>query len=240
MAAEPDRNTIDVDIPEHRAGSCPALIGESDVDHRSAPDTPPDHGHQRPEGAILPQLATGNSTAAELFAAGRYKQAVPIFEQVLAGCRTELGPTHQLTLTVAGNLGVAQVAAGQRRPGIATIAANLADRVRVLGDDDPATLTARDALATAYRVVGDVDDAVELSRQVTAQRAHRLGPTDPETLTSRMGLIRAVAAAGDLSSAVALFTSALQDTEQAYGPHHGRTRALLECGRSSGVIHRTG
>jgi Tetratricopeptide repeat len=178
--------------------------------------------------ATLQRLAAGNSAGAELFASGRYKQAVPMFEQLLVSCRAELGPTHLLTLTAAGNLGVAQVAAGQRRDGIAMIVANLADRVRVLGDEDLATLTARDALAAAYRIVGDVDDAVLLSRKVTAQRAQRLGP------------IRAVAAAGDLTSAVALFTSALQDTEQAYGPQHGRTRALLECARSSGVIHRGG
>jgi Tetratricopeptide repeat len=240
MSTKSDRLPHVVDIPARRADRRPALIGDIDMEHWSVPDSPAGDEQRWPDPATLQQLTAGNSAAAELFAAGRYKQAVPMFEQVLAGCHAELGPDHNLTLTVAGNLGVTQVAAGQRRNGVARIAANLADRVRVLGDENPMTLTARDALAAAYRVTGDVDDAVALSKQVTAQRAHRLGPTDPETLTSRMGLIRAVAAAGDLTSAVALFTAALQDTEQTFGSQHRHTRAVLECGRSSGVIHGSG
>jgi hypothetical protein len=49
-----------------------------------------------------------------------------------------------------------------------------------------------------------------------------------------------VAAAGDLTSAIALFNAALQDAEAALGPHHRHTRALLECGQNSGLIHRGG
>src|SRR3954449_7183944 len=149
-----------------------------------------------------------NDEGAALFAAGRYRDAVPLFEQALAGCQAVLGPEHPGTLVVAGNLGVAQVAAGQRRKGLKIVSDNLADRVRVLGDDHPDTLTARDALAAVHRTSGHVDDAGARApapwrtrgaggggrRPPAPPRPRRLGPTHPDTLTSRMGLALAHAA----------------------------------------------
>lgn len=182
------------------------------------------------------ESAARNDEAAALFAAGRYREAIPQFEQALAGCRSVLGPDHSATLTVAGNLGVAQVAAGQRRRGLKQVADNLADRVRVLGDDHPDTMTARDALAAVHRTQGNVDDAVAMSGKVALQRARRLGPTHPDTLTSRMGLALAHAAAGDVSSAHRLLAAALSDAEEAYGARHSYTAMLLECGHAWGLL----
>src|SRR3712207_7865127 len=54
-----------------------------------------------------------------------------------------LGGEHPDTLTVAGNLGVAHVAAGHRRKGLKLMTSTLVDRVRVFGEDHPATMTAR-------------------------------------------------------------------------------------------------
>ena len=162
------------------------------MDGRSAGGVPASAEHPGPTDGPPAALVAENSAAAAHFRAGRYPQAIEAFRRVLGTCRTELGADHVDTLTVAGNLAVALVAAGRRRPGLAQLEANLADRVRVLGDTAPLTLTARDALATALRVTGNVDDAVELAKRVTAQRLRRLGASDPDTLTSRMGLIRAV------------------------------------------------
>jgi Tfp pilus assembly protein PilF len=182
------------------------------------------------------ESAARNDHAAALFAAGRFREAVPQFEQALAGCRAVLGPDHAATLTVAGNLGVAQVAAGQRRRGIKQVVDNLADRVRVLGDDHPDTLTARDALAAVHRTTGNADDAVAMSGKVALQRARKLGPVHPDTLTSRMGLALAHAAAGDVSSAHRLLAAALSDAEEAYGARHEHTTMLLDCGHAWGLM----
>lgn len=189
-------------------------------------------------GQAAAELAELTAIGAAHFRAGRHAAAVEAFQQVLLGCRVRLGADHVGTLTVAGNLAVARIAAGQRRPGISELEANVAERIRVLGDTDPRTLTARDALATAYRLAGDVDDALALAKQVTAQRMRSFGPADPDTLISRMGLIRAVAAAGDISTAVDMLNSALRDAEAAHGPHHWTTRGLLQCGEHSGILHR--
>lgn len=220
--------------------------------HRSAAEEPFDPGWAEAAPGVEPspapdgggwvrrlhieEAAARNDRGAALFAEGRYREAVPQFEEALAGCRALLGPDHPATLIVAGNLGVAQVAAGQRRKGLKLVADNLADRVRVLGDDHPDTLTARDALAAVHRTAGNVDDAIALSGQVALQRARNLGPAHPDTLTSRMGLSLAHLAAGDVSSAHRLLAAALADAEEAYGARHHLTLTLLECGQAFGLI----
>ena len=188
--------------------------------------------------ARVRESAARNSAAARLFEEGRHDEALPLFEQALASCRSTLGGDHPDTLIVAGNLGVAHVAAGNRRKGIKLIAGNLAARVRVFGDDHPLTLAARNALAVAHRVNGDVDTAVELSKQVAVQRSKTLGPEHADTLTSRMGLALAMAAAGHLTTAHGLVASAMGDAEAALGPDHEHTLALIECGESNGLLRR--
>ncbi len=189
-----------------------------------------------PDAQDIHELARKNAEGVALFEAGSAKAAVSVFAKALDGCRFTLGDDHPATLTVAGNLAVAQVSAGRRRDGLDALLANVADRARALGDDDPRTLTALDALAVAYRLAGRVDDAVELSQQVTAHRLRTLGATHLDTLTSRMGLTLAQAAAGDISSAASVLASALADAERAYGEKHPHTVALVECGRSIGLV----
>jgi tetratricopeptide (TPR) repeat protein len=213
----------------------PRPTPEEQLDAGRVNDAPVDSGGWARRTPVDDSVAH-NDEGAALFAAGRFREAVPEFEQALAGCRSLLGPEHPGTLTVAGNLGVAQVAAGQRRKGLKIVVDNLADRVRVLGDDHPDTLTARDALAAVHRTSGNVDDAVAMSGKVALQRARRLGPTHPDTLTSRMGLALAHAAAGDVSSAHRLLAAALSDAQEAYGARHSYTLLLLECGHSWGLI----
>jgi tetratricopeptide (TPR) repeat protein len=226
----------------------PVTLGHPDpaVDPAAArnPRTPP-HGRARDDGELnaialarVRESATRNAAAAELFEAGRYDEAVPLFQQALASCRSTLGAEHPDTLTVAGNLGVAYVAAGQRRRGLRLIAVNLADRVRVLGEDHPATLTARNALAVAHRRNGDADTAIRLAKQVVLQRSRALGAAHVDTLTSRVGLAVALASAGEVTSAHRLLASAVNDAETTLGPDHEHTAALVACGEANGLLRR--
>ncbi|MDN5861375.1 MAG: tetratricopeptide repeat protein, partial [Pseudonocardia sp.] len=137
--------------------------------------------------SVVGDLAARHADAVGLCRAGRHKQAIPQLADILADCRSVLGPEHLDTLRVSGNLAVACVAAGRRRDGVPMLTDAVADRSRVLGDEHPETLTARDALAVAYRLAGDADDAAALSAMVTAQRTRVLGAGHPDTLTSRMG-----------------------------------------------------
>jgi len=134
-----------------------------------------------PPSRVLEAMAS-NDAAAEVFNAGRYDEAVPMFEQTLASVRAALGKDHPETMTVAGNLAVAHFAAGNRRRGLKLIVGNVSDRVRVLGDEHPDTLIARGALATAYRVTGDADTAIAISKQLVVQCTRAFGPAYDATL----------------------------------------------------------
>jgi hypothetical protein len=192
---------------------------------------------RRPDAeARAQEAADRNNAASELFETGQYAEAVPVFEEALEASLVGLGSTHPGTLRVAGNLGVAQVAAGQRRSGIDLIAMNLAARVRVLGDEHPETLVARDALAAAHRSAGDADTAVALAEEVVVQRTRTLGVAHPDTLRSRAGLALAVAAVGDEATAHRLLVSAVSDARAALGADDVHVRTLVDCGEAHGLL----
>jgi tetratricopeptide repeat protein len=186
--------------------------------------------------AMAWESAACNEAAAEMFEAGRYDEAVPLFQQALAACRSVLGSDHPGTMTVAGNLGVAFFAAGHRRKGLKVIIGNVSDRVRVLGDDHPDTLVARSALAAAHRLVGDADTAIALAKQVVVQRSRTLGSTHSDTLSARMNLALALAAAGDVASAHRMLASTMDDAEATLGAQHDHTLAILDSGVSHGLL----
>lgn len=209
--------------------------------------TPPSGagGRDEPQGdadavtrARVREAATRTANAAHLYETGRFDEAVRLFEQALASCRALLGDDHLDTLTVAGNLGVAQFAAGNRRKAIRLITDSVASRARVVGADHPITLVARNALAAARRIAGDADDAVELAERVVVQRARVLGAAHVDTLRSRMNLVLALAAAGEVSAAHRALASTLDDADDQLGPDHPVTSALLECAMSHGLLQQ--
>lgn len=188
------------------------------------------------EQARVRAAAACNAKAAAIYESGDYAYAVPLFERAWASCRSVLGKDHPYTLTVAGNLGVAQFAAGDRRRGLKRIVSTFSARARVLGDDHPATLVAQNALAAAHRLAGDADNAVALAKQVVLQRTRVLGSTHSDTLYSRMGLALAFVSAGEISSALRMLASAINDAENVFGREHIVTLTLLESARDHGLV----
>ena len=187
--------------------------------------------------ARVREAAARNASAARMFDEGRYDDAAPLFEQALASCRSLLGGDHPDTLTVAGNVAVAHLAAGNRRKGMKLISTNVAARARVFGDDHPITLVARNALAAAHRLAGDADVAVDMAKRVVVARTRTLGSAHEDTLSSRMELALGLAAAGDVNSAHRILAATVNDAEESLGPTHPHTEALVQCGLSHGLIH---
>jgi tetratricopeptide (TPR) repeat protein len=183
-----------------------------------------------------------NATAAELFQAGEYIEAVKMFEAALNSCRVVLGDHHPDTLRVAGNLGVALVAAGESRPevrrGIRLIETTMVARTEALGGDHPDTLTALNALAVAHRRAGQPDKALDVAKRAVLARTRALGPTHVDTLTSRMGLALALAATGDTTHAHRIASSTLSAAEDALGEEHEHIYALVACGEDANLLRR--
>ena len=92
-------------------------------------------------------LSMRNNLAYAYDAAGRFDQAIPLFELTVTEYERLLGSDNPGTLTTRNNLAGAYRAAGQVDQAIALYESTLADRERVLGTDDPGTLTTRNNLA---------------------------------------------------------------------------------------------
>ena len=168
-------------------------------------------------------LTLRSNLAAAYQAAGRLAEAIPLFEQVLAGRERVLGPDDPDTLTSRSNLAVAYADAGRVAEAIRLHDQALADRERVLGPDHPDTLASRDNLAITYAKAGRVAEAIPLFEQVLADRERVLGPDHPHTLNSRNNLAAAYQAAGRVAEAVRLHEQALADRERLLGPDHPDT-----------------
>jgi hypothetical protein len=164
-----------------------------------------------------------------------------MFKVALSTCYKVLGDRHPDTLRVAGNLGMALVAMGDRhdiRNGIRLIEATHQARAEVLGADHRDTLSALNALAVAHRRAGHADKARELAIDATRARNAALGPTHIDTLTSRMGLAISLAATGDTASAHRIVASTLAAATDAFGPDHEHLYALVACGEDAGLLRK--
>src|SRR5690242_9288908 len=185
-----------------------------------------------PDAGAVAELALRHATALGHYRGGRFETAVPLFEQILLGCRAVLGDRHAATLTVEGNLAVAHLRARRTAEGLAGLAVISDLRRHTFGEDDPRTLTALDCLATAYRMHGRAAEAVPLAEAVAAARERVLGATHPDTLTSRLGLALAHLEVDDVRKARVVLVPAVDDAERTHGPAHPHTialRATLAC-----------
>ena len=125
-----------------------------------------------------------NVLAAGHCAAGRYEAAVPLFEQVVAGCADGFGADDPDTLIGHGNLVVTQLRLDPRGPALSGLDANVAARRRVFGDRHPATLCAEEARDVAY------DQAADVLERALVEFTAAVGPDHPETTALRTELAR--------------------------------------------------
>jgi hypothetical protein len=117
-----------------------------------------------------------NVLAAGHCAAGRYEAAVPLFEQVVAGCTAGFGADDPDTLIGHGNLVVTQLRLDPRGSALSGLDANVAARRRVFGDRHPATLRAEEARDAAY------DRAADVLERALVEYTAAVGPDHPETV----------------------------------------------------------
>jgi tetratricopeptide (TPR) repeat protein len=105
-------------------------------------------------------------------AAGKLKQALPVYEEVLQRREGRDGPDHPETMAARGDLASAYHSSGRLAQAIGVYERTLHDHERVMGPDHPGTLAARANLASAYGTVGWHTAAVAL-----IQPAHQGEPS---------------------------------------------------------------
>ena len=168
-------------------------------------------------------LGVRNDLAGAYESAGRFGEAIELFERVLAECKRLLGADHPDTLSVRNNLAGAYESAGRFAEAIELFERVLAERERVLGADHPDTLNTRNNLAGAYESVGRFGEAIELFEQVLDERKRLLGADHPDTLETRNNLAGAYLSVGRFGEAIELYEQVLAERERLLGADHPDT-----------------
>jgi tetratricopeptide (TPR) repeat protein len=106
--------------------------------------------------------------AAGLVARGRYREAQPLFEQVLAICRKVLGEEHPDTAVSYDNLALNQHYQGQYAQAERGFRKALAIRRKFLGEEHPDTAQSYSNLASCRQYQGKYKEAEEGLRQALA------------------------------------------------------------------------
>lgn len=104
-------------------------------------------------------LTAQNNLAAAYRDAGRFTDAIPLFEQTLVAREQALGPSHPDTLASRHNLAAAYRDAGRLTEAIALFQRTLAARERMLGADDPRTVATRNSLTLAHEEAARAEKA---------------------------------------------------------------------------------
>jgi tetratricopeptide (TPR) repeat protein len=147
-------------------------------------------------------LTVQNNLAAAYRDAGRFTEAIPLFQRTLTARERLLGPDHPSTLRSRTKLASAYRRTGQVAKAIPLAEQALASRERTLGADDPKTLGARNNLAEAYREAGRLAEAIPLFEQTLAACERTLGADDPRTVAARNNLTLAYNETGRAAEAV--------------------------------------
>ena len=168
-------------------------------------------------------LEGANAIAQAYGSAGRFDEAIPLYEKALADSARVRGDDHPDVLGARNNLAVAYRVMGRLSEAIALFEEVVADSVRVLGPDRPHTLASRGNLAVAYQEEGRLNEAIPLFEEVVADSVRVLGPDHPHTLVSRYNLAGAYREEGCLDKAIPLYEGVLADRVRILGADHPHT-----------------
>ena len=147
-------------------------------------------------------LTVQNNLAAAYRDAGRFTEAIPLFERTLAARERTLGLSHSDTLTSQHNLAAAYRDAGRFTEAIPLFERALAGRERQLGPDHPSTVHSLSGLAAAYRDAGRFTEAILLFERTLGAPERQLDPGHPGTQAARNNLTLAYTEAGRAAEAV--------------------------------------
>ena len=161
-----------------------------------------------------------NNLALAYDSAGRFGEAVELFERVLGEREEALGVEHPDTLSSRSGLACAYQAAGRFGEAIDLFERVLGEREEVLGAKHSDTLSSRNGLALAYVSVGRFGEAVELFERVLGEREEVLGAKHSDTLSSRIGLAYAYLQTEQDDEAIDLFERVLGECEEVLGAKH--------------------
>jgi len=142
-----------------------------------------------------------NAQVVRLYQAGKYAEAIPIAERVLAIREKALGPDHPDVATSLNNLAELYRAQGRTAQAEPLYRRALVVYEKALGPEHPLVATALNNLAGLYRAQGRTAQAEPLYRRALAVYEKALGPEHPDVATALNNLAWLALARNDLAGA---------------------------------------
>ena len=161
-----------------------------------------------------------HSQVEQLYQNGRYDEAIPLAEQVVALREKALGPEHPDVAESLNDLAVLFQAKGDYAAAEPLHRRALAIFEKALGPEQPSLARSLNNLAELLRQKGDYAGAEPLYRRALAIVEKALRPEHPDVATSLGNLALLLKAKGDYAAAEPLYRRALAIFEKALGPEH--------------------
>jgi CHAT domain-containing protein len=156
----------------------------------------------------------------KLYEQGRYSEAIPLAQRVLAIAEKVLGPNHYGVARSLNNLAGLYRAQGRYADAEPLLKRSLAIVEKSLGPDHPDVAAALNNLAGLYGDQGRYTDAEPLFKRSLAIYEKSLGPNHPTVATALKNLANLYSDQGRYADAEPLFKRSLAILEKSLGPDH--------------------
>ena len=186
--------------------------------------------------AVGAQLLTCRRLLSDIYTReGKFAQAEPILQALVAGERRLLGAEHPNTLESIDTLAMLYSSEDKSAQAEALEMETFNASQRVLGSDHPDTLTRMNNLAAIYHQEEKFGEAAQLFKRFldASRRIH--GPAHPETLTAIFNLAYISRVLGKFGEAERLLRQYLSLAPRINGPDHPETLSALN---SLGTVYR--
>lgn len=173
------------------------------------------------------QLTSLQQKIEELYAAGKYREAIPIAEAHLKLVEKLSGPDHPETALSCNDLGELFFRDGDYAHGEATLRRALSIEEKALGPEDPSVAKTLVVLGELRMEMGDLTGADPIFQRALKIREKALGPDHLDTGEVLADLSELYRSIGDYTKAESLSRHALKIYEEKAGPEHPNTATVL-------------
>ena len=163
----------------------------------------------------------------ELYKDGKFKEAIPLAEKLVALTKQARGEEDAETAASINLLAHLYEKTGDYTTAEPLYKEALEIRQKVLGRGDPLTAQSLNNLGLLYLDMGDYAKAELLLGEALKIRRKVLGPEDPDTATSLSNLAELYRAIGEYAQAEPLYKEALEIQEKVFGREHLNTATSL-------------
>ena len=169
-----------------------------------------------------------NEQVLQLYQEGKYQQAIPIAEKLLAIKKRSRGPEDPSTAQSLNNLAALYLGTGDYSKAEPLFQQALQIRKKLLGQQHPDTATTLNNLAFLYLKMGAYAKAEPLFQQALQIEKKVLGRDDADTAATLQNLAFLYHEMGDYVKAEPLYQQALQIKKKVLGKQHPDTATTLD------------